>query len=395
MAAEDGRPVERPTGRLHDVEFDELLREVLDRMHGVLDEQARLRLLLDAVVTMAGDLSLDGVLSRIVSIASRLVDAKYAALGVLGAGPERRLRTFIHHGLGPEQVAKIGDLPTGHGLLGLIIDRPEPLRLHEIAEHPASYGFPPDHPPMSSFLGVPVRIRDQVFGNLYLTEKAGGGDFTEVDENIVVALAAAAGVAIENARLYEEAAQREAWLAATAEVIGQLLGPTTTPTPSRPWPTGRARWPGRTRPGSSPVGTPPTSAIRVVSGPPADPAKLKQVRLDRSLARLVIEKGEPTAVESLGDDPRAIDFADGVRLATPGPGDRCPVGTRPRVLKARWRWPGPQTMLTTTGHSTPSSPPASPSRRRWRCRSCGRARTSSGWPSSRTGTGSVATCTTW
>ena len=222
MAAEDGRPVERPAGRLRDVEFDELLREVLDRMHGVLDEQARLRLLLDAVVTMAGDLSLDGVLSRIVSIASRLVDAKYAALGVLGAGPERRLRTFIHHGVGPEAVAKIGDLPTGHGLLGLIIDRPEPLRLHEIAEHPASYGFPPDHPPMSSFLGVPVRIRDQVFGNLYLTEKAGGGDFTEVDENIVVALAAAAGVAIENARLYEEAAQREAWLAATAEVIGQL-----------------------------------------------------------------------------------------------------------------------------------------------------------------------------
>ena len=103
-----------------------------------------------------------------------------------------------------------------------VVDRPEPLRLHDIAEHPASYGFPPHHPPMRSFLGVPVRIRDQVFGNLYLTEKAGGGDFTEVDENIVVALAAAAGVAIENARLYEEAAQREAWLAATAEVIGQL-----------------------------------------------------------------------------------------------------------------------------------------------------------------------------
>ncbi len=124
MAAEDGRPAERPTGRLHEVEFDELLREVLDRMHGVLDEQARLRLLLDAVVTMAADLSLDGVLSRIVSIASPLVDAQVRRA--------RRARSWagataahVHpprHG--PDEVAQIGDLPTGHGLLGLIIDRP-------------------------------------------------------------------------------------------------------------------------------------------------------------------------------------------------------------------------------------------------------------------------------
>ena len=193
MTANAERNERSTSGRLNDVDFDELLREVLDRMHGVLDEQARLRLLLDAVVTMAADLSLDGVLSRIVSIASTLVDAEYAALGVLGVGPERRLRTFIHHGMTRHQVAEIGDLPTGHGLLGLIIDRPEPLRLHDIAEHPASYGFPENHPPMNSFLGVPVRIRGQVFGNLYLTEKRGGGDFTEVDESIVIALAAAAG----------------------------------------------------------------------------------------------------------------------------------------------------------------------------------------------------------
>ena len=141
---------------------------------------------------------------------------------MLGVGPERRCGRSSTTESAPTRSREIGDLPTGHGLLGLIIDQPEPLRLHDIAEHPASYGFPPHHPPMSSFLGVPVRIRDQVFGNLYLTEKAGGGDFTEDDENIVVALAAAAGVAIENARLYEEAAQREAWLAATAEMIGQL-----------------------------------------------------------------------------------------------------------------------------------------------------------------------------
>jgi signal transduction histidine kinase len=309
MTAENQSPEEGSAARLREVEFDELLREVLDRMHGVLDEQQRLRLLLDAVVTMAGDLSLDGVLTRIVSIASTLVDAEYAALGVLGVGPERRLRTFIHHGVSPEQVVQIGDLPTGHGLLGLIIDRPEPLRLHDIAEHPASYGFPAHHPPMSSFLGVPVRIRDQVFGNLYLTEKAGGGDFTEVDENIVVALAAAAGVAIENARLYEEAAQREAWLAATAEVIGQLSRADEETDPLQTV-ADRAREVARADAAWIVSGRDSSDlAIRVVSGPPADPEQLSRVRLERSLARHVIEKGEPTAVESLGDDPRAIDFA--------------------------------------------------------------------------------------
>src|SRR3954447_8265369 len=130
---------------LSDVEFNDLLREVLGRVQGVLDEQARLRLLLDAVVTMAADLTLDGVLSRIVSIASTLVDARYAALGVLDEGSERRLRTFVHHGIDAEVVAEIGALPTGHGLLGLLIDEPQPIRLHDLAAHPTSYGFPEHH----------------------------------------------------------------------------------------------------------------------------------------------------------------------------------------------------------------------------------------------------------
>ncbi|WP_340538854.1 GAF domain-containing protein [Nocardioides sp. GXZ039] len=135
----------------------------------------KLLLLLDAVMTMAADLSLDGVLTRIVETARRLVGAKYAALGVLGAAPSRRLRNFVHHGMSPRQVAEIGELPEGHGLLGLIIDLPEPLRLKDMSAHPQSYGFPPHHPPMHTFLGVPVRIREQVFGNLYLTEKLDGG----------------------------------------------------------------------------------------------------------------------------------------------------------------------------------------------------------------------------
>src|SRR5689334_16413276 len=175
---------ERDGSTVSGADFEVLLREVLSRVNGALDEQARLRLLLDAVVSMAADLSLDGVLARIVEISRHLTGARYAALGVLNSGPRKGLRTFVHHGMEVEQVDLIGDLPTGHGILGLLIDRPEPLRLHEIAAHPDSYGFPEHHPPMRSFLGVPVRIRDQVFGNLYLTEKP-GGDFTSEDQEVV------------------------------------------------------------------------------------------------------------------------------------------------------------------------------------------------------------------
>jgi signal transduction histidine kinase len=212
---------ERSTGSLHATGLDDLLREVLGRVDQVLDDQRRLRLLLDAVVSIAADLSLDSVLGRVVEVAADLAGARYVALGVLGTGGVRLAR-FVTHGLADEERALIGDLPQGHGLLGLIIDHPEPLRLSDIAAHPASYGFPPHHPPMRSFLGVPVRIGDRVFGNLYLTEKHRGGDFTEQDEVFVVALAAAAGVAIENARLYEEAARRQAWLRATAELTATL-----------------------------------------------------------------------------------------------------------------------------------------------------------------------------
>jgi len=199
-----------------------LLREVLERVDEVVDDQHRLQLLLDAVVGLASDLSLDGVLDRIVAVACDLSGARYAALGVLGAQSDRRLQAFITHGLTEQQRELIGNPPRGRGLLGKIIDRPQPLRLHDIAEDPTSFGFPPDHPPMRSFLGVPLRVRDRVFGNLYLTEKAGGGDFTEGDESVVVALAAAAGVMIENAQLYEEGSRRERWLSATAEIASLI-----------------------------------------------------------------------------------------------------------------------------------------------------------------------------
>ncbi len=303
---------------LADVEFDELLREVLSRVHGVLDEQARLRLLLDAVVTMAADLTLDGVLARIVSIASALVDARYAALGVLGAGPERPLRTFIHHGATPGQVAEIGDLPTGHGLLGLIIDHPEPLRLHDISAHPASFGFPENHPPMSSFLGVPVRIRERVFGNLYLTEKVGGGDFTEQDESVAVALAAAAGVAIENARLYEEAARRERWLAATAEISRVLVDASGAEALQAV--ADLARDVAEADVAYVVAGAAADElTLRAVSGARADPEAMPARELAHFLARDVVRTGHPSSVDDLGSDPRAVDAAAALDWPQLGP----------------------------------------------------------------------------
>jgi signal transduction histidine kinase len=149
------------------------------------------------------------------------VDATYGALGVIGE--DKRLAEFIPVGLSADEIARIHHWPEGRGLLGLLIDDPRPLRLADIAAHPASSGFPDGHPPMRGFLGVPVRIRDEVFGNLYLTGKRGGEDFTEDDEAVLVALGAAAAVAVENARLYEAARRQQRWIQASAEVTTRLL----------------------------------------------------------------------------------------------------------------------------------------------------------------------------
>jgi signal transduction histidine kinase len=160
-----------------------------------------LRQLLDAVLTIGSDLDLPSMLERIVQSAVDLVDATYGALGVLD-DTGTRLAQFITVGIDPETHAAIGNLPEGHGILGLLIVDAKPLRLPDLNEHPDSYGFPPNHPPMTSFLGVPIRLRDEVFGNLYLTDKRSGEVFTDVDEELVVGLASAAGVAIDNARLH-------------------------------------------------------------------------------------------------------------------------------------------------------------------------------------------------
>ena len=209
-------------GPLSRVRLDELLQEMLDRVGEVVTSRERLRALLDAVVGISTDLDLRSTLQRIVEAACALVGARYGALGVIG--DDHLLSDFITHGIDPETHAKIGDLPRGRGVLGLLITDPQPVRMPDITRHPRSYGFPPNHPPMHSFLGVPVRTRDQIFGNLYLAEKRDDDEFSDDDEEIVGALAAAAGVAIDNARLFALAQRRERWLAATAEITSVLLG---------------------------------------------------------------------------------------------------------------------------------------------------------------------------
>jgi signal transduction histidine kinase len=188
-----------------------------------LDTRDRMRWLLEALVAIGSAQDLESTLRRVVETAVSLVDASYGALGVIGDG--ERLAEFIPVGLSQEQISRVDHWPEGRSLLGLLIDDPRPLRLADIAAHPASSGFPDGHPPMRGFLGVPVRGRDEVFGNLYLTGKH-GGEFTEEDEAVLVALGAAAGVAVENARLYEAARRNQRWIQASTEVTTALLSGT-------------------------------------------------------------------------------------------------------------------------------------------------------------------------
>ncbi|MEU6430807.1 GAF domain-containing protein [Microbispora sp. NPDC046973] len=207
--------------------LDGLLAELHTRLQTVLSTRDRVHALLEAVVSVGGDLDLETVLRRIVETAAALVDARYGALGVIGE--DDTLARFVPVGLSEEEIAGVEHWPHGLGLLGLLIKEPRPLRLARIRDHPESYGFPPGHPPMTRFLGVPVRVRGELFGNLYLTDKRGGGEFDEDDETIIVALASAAGVAIENARLYEDTRRRETWLQASAEITRSLLSGAETP----------------------------------------------------------------------------------------------------------------------------------------------------------------------
>ncbi|MFJ9697168.1 GAF domain-containing protein [Kitasatospora sp. NPDC101183] len=202
--------------------LDTLVTEVSERLQSAAAVTDRMQRLLEAVVSIGAGLDLHATLHRIATGAAELVDARYAALGVIAPGGTG-LADFVHVGIDDETAARIGALPTGRGILGALIDRPEPLRLADLGADPRSSGYPAHHPCMKTFLGVPIRVRAEVFGNLYLTEKKGGGAFTPEDEQVVHALAAAAGVAIENSRLYEEGRRRERWIAGANAVTSALL----------------------------------------------------------------------------------------------------------------------------------------------------------------------------
>ncbi|MCU1587637.1 MAG: Histidine kinase [Frankiales bacterium] len=198
-----------------------LVGELQGQLATVTGTRDRTRGLLQAVIAVGSDLDLQTVLRHIVQAAADLVDARYAALGVIGE--EGHLVQFVTVGIDDESVSRIGALPHGRGLLGELIRHPEPLLLEDLGKHPVSVGFPQNHPPMTTFLGVPIRIREEVFGNLYLTDKRSGTPFDNEDQSVVQALAAAAGVAIANVRLYDAARRREQWLSASAEVFTALL----------------------------------------------------------------------------------------------------------------------------------------------------------------------------
>ena len=220
-AEQAGSPAELSFPDVPRLELDQLLGQLVERADDVLAAQGRLRGLLRANAAVAAELSLPVVLRRIVDVARELLGARYAALGVIGR--DGQLEQFVHAGMDGEVVARIGELPRGRGILGLLTREPVPIRLADLAAHPASAGFPAAHPPMGAFLGVPIRAGEEIFGNLYLTERSRGGEFTAEDEELAIALAAAAGGAIANARRFNESEQRRRWLAASGELTPLLL----------------------------------------------------------------------------------------------------------------------------------------------------------------------------
>jgi signal transduction histidine kinase len=304
--------------------LDDLLAEVQGRLQDVLAARDRMHALLEAVVAVGAHIDLETVLRRIVDAAIRLVDARYGALGVIG--DNQQLAEFVPVGLDEDEIAAIDHWPDGRGLLGLLIRHPEPLRLADISRHPASFGFPAGHPPMRTFLGAPIRVRNEVFGNIYLTEKVGGGTFDDDDEAVLIALAAAAGVAVENARLYDEAQLQERWLRASGEVTSRLLS-----------------------------GSPPQEVLRLVTdlalelvgadlvvlalpdedrrrlvieyatGEGAERARGLVLPAHQSLSGSVLFSGEPLSTADFSHDERAADIArESLNL---GPAVLVPLGT--------------------------------------------------------------------
>ncbi|MCL6667813.1 GAF domain-containing protein [Streptomyces panaciradicis] len=307
--------------------MDVLLNELQEHVQRVRDSRDRMQTLLDAVVAIGGDLELGDLLRRIVQSAVDLVDAEYGALGVLGE--EGRIRQFITVGMDEETIARIGHYPEGHGILGLLIREPHSLRLEELGAHPDAVGFPSGHPPMRTFLGAPVQVRDTVFGNLYLTDKRDGRQFDAEDEAVLRSLAAAAGVAIDNARLYDESRHRERQLAAGADLTRALLSGEPPARILRSLAdTVREMTGADLVTLALPVGDGEELAVETAAGRSAEDL-LGLALAATTLASKVYTTGQTISSDGLSDDPRSL--GGSASVVPLGPGFFVPVGGRERV----------------------------------------------------------------
>ena len=311
--------------RLPHLRLDELLEELQARLDAARGTRDRVHSLLEAVLSVGRELDLEQALRSIVQAAAVLVDAEYAALGVITPDGQR-LSEFLTEGVTDEQIAEIGHYPEGHGILGELIRHPEPLRLAKISAHPASYGFPAHHPPMNTFLGVPIRVRDQIFGNLYLTEKRGGAEFDEEDEAVLATLAVAAGVAIDNARLYEESRLRERWLQVTTEITHSLMsgserGEVLALIAER----AREITSAALAVVAVPVDYADALTVELALGEGADAHRGRVLPVEGSLIGLAFSGGSPVTSADLASDTRVT--ADPARVTGLGPAVAVPIGT--------------------------------------------------------------------
>ncbi|MCX3062769.1 GAF domain-containing sensor histidine kinase [Streptomyces beihaiensis] len=308
--------------------LDGLLDELQEQVKRVRSARDRVHTLLDAVLAIGSDLELDVVLRRIVESATQLVDCRYGALGVLG--DEGTIKQFITVGIDDETIARIGHYPRGEGLLGLLVRDPHTLRLEVLADHPDSVGFPAGHPPMTTFLGTPVQVRGQVFGNLYLTDKNGGRLFDEDDEAMLRTLGAAAGVAIDNARLYDEARRRQRWLAASSELTRTLLsGADPADVLDTFTATVRELSDADVVLLAVPVGDAGDLVVETAHGHGAESLRGLALPAGSGLAGKVFESGEPLVCDALSDDARS----GPIRSAGPRLGSAflVPLGTPERM----------------------------------------------------------------
>lgn len=304
------------------LDLQALLAEVTDRVQGVTRLADRLQALLAAVVSVSSHLELPEVLQRVTETAAELAGAQYAALGVLDPGGESRLSQFLTVGIDEPTRRRIGEEPHGLGVVGLLMREPRAIRLGDITKHPAHHGFPPGHPPMRTFLGVPISVRGEAFGNLYLTEKHGGEQFTETDEQIVTALASAAGLAVANASLYEQAQRRQQWLEAASAIQTRLLAGDTAAEVFPDLVSTARQLAGADL---ALLALPSEGGLLVQAADGAGAAALRRRQLaDHSLAETVMHSGESAIVSDARIDPRIKEGV--IRQAKIGPALYVPLG---------------------------------------------------------------------